>query len=516
MADRVASLRPLTARAASLLLQEGKATAADLLDASRGAAEHWWATGCIVRSEGGDADGAAAADAAAARSDRRREGGRERAGRSAVDGLPYVVKDNLLTEDFPTTACSRMLQGYHHRYDACAVSRLKESGGVLVGKAAMDEFGMGSHSLGAADGGSEPVIGVRNPLDMDRSAGGSSGGTAAAVAAGVALFGLGSDTGGSVRQPAAFCGLTGLKPTYGVVPRDGLIAYASSLDTVGVIGKSVRDVFDVTALVEGAAQHDMTSASRPPQFSVAASESAQKGTDNLRGVRVGIPREARIDEASSSTNEAWSAAASALRDAGAIVVDVTIPTFKECLPAYHLIAHVEAASNLSRYDGIRYGPAGIGAGGGDPSPSLGSQVTHVRSQYFGGEVKRRIIMGTFASSSKFSDGWFLHASKVRAVLTRDFRRCFAADADVLLTPTVVDVAPLLQDVMRMEPTDIYAGDIYTVPANLTGIPSLAVPAGTDVVTGMPRSVQLMAPWYREDRLLRVGAALEAAFDRAQR
>ena len=509
MRTRDEGLRRLTARTASALLREGRTTAAELLAASRGAAARWRGAGCMVSGgDGGDGGGAAAAEDAAARSDRLRRG--DCAGRSAVDGLPYVVKDNMLTRDFPTTACSRMLEGHHHRYDACAVSRLARAGGVLVGKAAMDEFGMGSHSLGrgggGGGGGGGASIGVRNPLDMDRSAGGSSGGTAAAVAAGVALFGLASDTGGSVRQPAAFCGLAGLKPTYGAIPRDGLIAYASSLDTVGVIGKDVDDVFGVLALVEGGTRYDMTSASAGPPRA--------PGAGSLRGVRVGLPREARIDEASPSTEEAWSAAARALRDAGATVVDVSVPTFAACLPAYHLIAHVEAASNLSRYDGIRYGPAGVAAaaagGGGDPA-SLESQVTGVRSRYFGAEVKRRIIMGTFASSSRHSDGWFVRASRVRAVLARDFQRCFAADADVLLTPTATGVAPRLEDVLCMEPTDMYAGDVYTVPANLAGVPALALPAGTDPATGMPRSVQLMAPWYREDRLLGVGAVLEAAF-----
>ena len=539
------SLRELTVRAAARLIAEGRMTSKELVDAAIGAA-------AISATEDAlsDASGMASSSGitqmemmhppslSPSTSSSSSESSSESCA-SFVEGLPFVVKENIVTRSFDTDAGSKMLKGYRHRHDAAVVSRLLRSGAKLVGKTAMDEFGMGSHSL--RHGGT--CIGVRNPRNLMRSAGGSSGGTAAAVAAGIALFGIGSDTGGSVRQPAAFCGLCGLKPTYGLIPRDGLIAYASSLDTVGIIAKTVEDTFDVLEVVEGESMRDMTSSSRPATWrrrrpSVREGDRSRDAAtsyedededdesiiDSLKGMRIGLPVEARIDEASSRATQAWEEAADVLRRAGATVVDVRVPMFEKCLAAYHIIAHTEAASNLSRYDGIRYGPEGVIAhaavrhGMSSALPdrkrelaSLEAQVVDMRSRLFGEEVKRRIIMGTFASSSVRSDGWFVHASRVRAVLAEDMRRCFDAGVDVLLTPTVPDVAPLLEDVMHMEPNDMYAGDIYTVPANLAGLPAFAMPAGIDHDTGMPRSIQLIASWYREDKIRIVASVLQRSF-----
>ena len=401
-------------------------------------------------------------------------------------GVPLVVKDVLHIEGLPTTCGSRVLEGYRPPYTATAVARLEDAGAVVIGKANMDEFAMGSSTENSAF---KPT---RNPWDPTRVPGGSSGGSAAAVAAGMAPVALGSDTGGSIRQPAAFCGIVGLKPTYGRVSRYGLVAFASSLDQVGPLARSVDDVAAVSPILFGHDPRDSTSATEPVPDLAAALERGPEG------LRIGVPSSSLAEGVEPETLACFREALAALEGAGTRVVDVDLPHLPHAIATYYLVATAEASSNLARYDGVRYGFR-------TPDPSdLGEMYGRTRDQGFGPEVKRRIILGTFALSSGYYDAYYLRAQKVRTLIRRDFEQAFEA-CDVVATPTTPTPAFGLGEKTE-DPLQMYLEDIFTVPANLAGIPGLSLPCG--LAGGLPVGLQLLGRPFDEATLLRCGAAYQ--------
>jgi aspartyl-tRNA(Asn)/glutamyl-tRNA(Gln) amidotransferase subunit A len=397
----------------------------------------------------------------------------------ALHGVPVAVKDNLVTLGLPTTCGSRLLEGYVSPYEATAVRRLRAAGAVIVGKTNLDEFGMGSTTEFSAFGP------TRNPRDRSRVPGGSSGGSAAAVAAGIVPIALGSETGGSVRQPAAFCGVVGVKPTYGRVSRYGLVAYASSLDHVGVFGATVADAARALAVLAGPDPRDATALAAPPPdyLAAVAGVPAAPGARSLVGLTVGVPTEYFPEGLDARLRARCHQALECLRELGATVREVSLPHTALAIPAYYIIAPAEASSNLARFDGVRYGQR-------VPAESVRVMLERTRAQ-FGAEVTRRILLGTYVLS---------------AAITADFGRVFADGVDVLFTPTAPTVAPQLGALT--DPYTMYLGDCFTVPANLAGIPALSVPVGR--VDGLPVGGQLMAPHGADARLLEVAAHLEAA------
>lgn len=401
-------------------------------------------------------------------------------------GIPFVHKDVFCTEGARTTAGSRMLAGFVPPYDATVVARLRAAGARCVGKANMDEFAMGSSNENSAFGP------VRNPWDLARVPGGSSGGSAAAVAAGLVPFATGSDTGGSVRQPAAFCGITGLKPSYGRVSRHGMIAYASSLDQAGVLARSIEDCAEVLAIIAGADPLDATSVAAPALDWRAALDAG------VSGLRIGIVGGMFGAGVRGEIAATVRAAMAELERAGARLVDIELPSLAHAIPAYYVIAPAEASSNLSRYDGVRYGHRAEGV------RDLKSLYRQSRSEGFGIEVKRRILAGTYVLSSGYYDAYYLRAQQVRQRIADDFRAAFA-HVDVLAGPTTPDVAFRLGDKVD-DPLAMYAADINTVAVNLAGLPAVSLPAG--FVDGLPVGLQLIAPAFREDRLLAAGHALQ--------
>ena len=415
--------------------------------------------------------------------------GRQRGLRDgALAGIPAAVKDNLVTADFPTTCGSRILRGFRSPYEATAVRRLRRAGAVVLGKTNMDEFGMGSSTENSAFGP------TRNPWHRDRVPGGSSGGSAAAVAAGIVPVALGSDTGGSVRQPASFCGVVGIKPTYGRVSRYGLVAFASSLDQVGALGRTVRDAATLLEVVSGHDPRDATSVNRPVPPLAAACERG------VRGLVVGVPREYFPPGLDPVVRRLAERALGALEGAGAEVRDVSLPHTRYAIPAYYIIAPAEASSNLARYDGVRFGRRSRGAGSTEQLYELS------RSDGFGTEVKRRILLGTYALSAGYYDAYYGRAQEARAVIAHDFERVFGDGVDVLFTPTSPTPAFRLGERIH-DPYRMYLSDVFTVPANLAGVPALSVPIG--LAEGLPVGGQLMAAHWREDTLLTAAAAIEA-------
>ncbi len=415
--------------------------------------------------------------------------GRERGPRDgALAGIPVAVKDNLATADFPTTCGSRILQGFRSPYEATAVRRLRRAGAVVLGKTNMDEFGMGSSTENSAFGP------TRNPWHRERVPGGSSGGSAAAVAAGIVPVAVGSDTGGSVRQPASFCGVVGIKPTYGRVSRYGLVAFASSLDQVGALGRTVRDAAALLEVVSGRDPRDATSVNRPVPPLAAACDRG------VRGLVVGVPREYFPPRLDPVVRRLAERALSALEAAGAEVRDVSLPHTRYAIPAYYIIAPAEASSNLARYDGVRFGRR---CGEADSTERL---YELSRSEGFGTEVKRRILLGTYALSAGYYDAYYGRAQEARAVIAHDFERVFRDGVDVLFTPTSPTPAFRLGERIH-DPYQMYLSDIFTVPANLAGVPALSVPIG--LAEGLPVGGQLMAAHWREDTLLTAAAAIEA-------
>lgn len=423
---------------------------------------------------------AAAADAARARG----EGGE-------LLGLPVAVKDVLNVKGDPCACASRILKGYVAPYDATAVSALRAAGAVLAGRTNMDEFAMGSSTENSA------FFATRNPWNLDCVPGGSSGGSAAAVAAGEALAALGSDTGGSVRQPAAFCGCVGLKPTYGRISRYGLTAFASSLDQIGPITRDVRDAAMLLKAMAVPDPLDSTSVDVPaPDYMAALGE-------RLDGLRLGLPREFFADGLDPEVNRCVLTAIELCRKLGASVVDVSLPMAPHAIATYHIIACAEASSNLARFDGVRYG---FRAGGANDPVEL---CCRTRAAGFGPEVKRRIILGAYVLSSGYYDAYYVRALKVRTLIRRDFDRAFAS-CDALLSPVTPTAAYRLGEKIQ-DPLQMYLGDLYTIPANLAGICALAVPCG---MTGaaLPVGMQIMGPAFREEIPLRVGHAYQQATD----
>jgi aspartyl-tRNA(Asn)/glutamyl-tRNA(Gln) amidotransferase subunit A len=400
-------------------------------------------------------------------------------------GVPVALKDNMCTRGVPTTCSSKILDGWLPPYDATVVERLVAAGAIPIGKTNLDEFAMGSSTENSAFGP------TRNPLDPTRVPGGSSGGSAAAVAAGFAAVGLGSDTGGSIRQPAALCGVVGVKPTYGVVSRYGLVAFASSLDQIGPVTHSVSDAATVLEAIAGHDPRDSTSIPQP------APRLLDGLDDGVEGLRVGritdLPRGADPD-----VEERLEVAFEALVKAGATVVDVQVPAFTYGLTAYYLIAPAEASSNLARYDGVRYGLR-------VEAPDTNAMYGVTRAAGFGDEVKRRIMLGTYALSAGYYDAYYGKALKVRRMIADDFDRAYQ-HADVLLTPTSPSVAFPFGD-KTADPFQMYLCDTYTIPSNLSGHPGISVPFGTGD-HDLPVGVQVLAPALGEALMFRVAKTLE--------
>jgi aspartyl-tRNA(Asn)/glutamyl-tRNA(Gln) amidotransferase subunit A len=402
-------------------------------------------------------------------------------------GVPIALKDNLCTRGIPTTCSSRILEGWRPPYDATVVERLTAAGAVLVGKTNLDEFAMGSSTENSAFGP------TRNPHDTSRVPGGSSGGSAASVAAGFAAGAFGSDTGGSIRQPAALCGVVGVKPTYGVVSRYGLVAFASSLDQIGPLAQTVEDA---AVLLEVIAGHDPLDSTSVPQPAPPVRAALDEGVEGLRIGRItDLP-----SGADPEVTDQLEAAFASLERAGAKVVDVTVPAFGYGLTAYYLIAPAEASSNLARYDGVRYGLR-------VDAPDTAAMNAATRVAGFGAEVKRRIMLGTYALSAGYYDAYYGKALKVRRLIADDFARAYE-DADVLLTPTAPSVAFPLGDKTE-NPLAMYLCDVYTMPSPLAGHPAMSVPFGRGE-GGLPIGLQVLAPALQEPLMFRVAAALEAA------
>jgi aspartyl-tRNA(Asn)/glutamyl-tRNA(Gln) amidotransferase subunit A len=429
--------------------------------------------------------------AAAADVDRRRAAGETLA---PLAGVPVAVKDVVVTKGLPSTAGSRILQGWIPPYDATLVTRLREAGLPILGKTNMDEFAMGSSTEWSAYGP------THNPWDLSRIPGGSGGGSAAAVAAYEAPLAIGTDTGGSIRQPAAVTGTVGAKPTYGGVSRYGLIALASSLDQAGPV---TRTVLDAALLHEVIGGHDPRDSTSIPEPVPAVVEAARRA--DVRGLRVGIVRELSGEGYQAGVRVRFDEAVQLLVEAGAEVVEVSCPHFEYALAAYYLILPSEASSNLARFDAMRYGLR-VGPEGID-QPSAEEVMAATREAGFGPEVKRRIILGTYALSSGYYDAYYGQAQKVRTLVQRDFSAAFE-QADVLVSPTAPTTAFPLGDKLD-DPMAMYLNDIATIPANLAGVPGLSLPSGLADEDGLPAGFQILAPAKQDQRLYEVAAALEA-------
>jgi aspartyl-tRNA(Asn)/glutamyl-tRNA(Gln) amidotransferase subunit A len=414
----------------------------------------------------------------------------ERPQASPLHGIPLALKDVICSAGVPTTCGSRILEHFVPPYDATAVARLRSAGSILLGKTNTDAFAMGSSTENSA------FFPTHNPWDLGRVPGGSSGGSAAAVAAGECLAALGSDTGGSVRQPAAFCGVVGLKPTYGRVSRYGLVAFASSLDQIGVLAKDVTDAALLLGLIAGHDPLDSTSLDVPvPDYCAALAA----GVD---GVRVGVPQEVFVAGIQPEVEAAVRAALDLLADLGAEVIEVSLPHTEYALAAYYLVAPAEASANLARYDGVRYGLR-------VEAPTLDATYEATRGEGFGPEVKRRIMLGTYALSAGYYDAYYLKAQKVRTLIKQDFDRAFER-VDVLATPTTPTTAFRIGERMD-DPLQMYLSDVLTVSANLAGVCALSLPCGFDD-EGLPIGLQIIGPACGEERILQVAHAYEQATD----
>ncbi len=407
--------------------------------------------------------------------------------RHAVAGIPLALKDVFTTKGIRTTCGSKILETYVPPYDATCWQRLSGHGSVLLGKTNCDEFAMGSSNENSAYGP------VHNPHDLDRVPGGSSGGSAAAVAAGETVWALGTDTGGSVRQPAALCGVVGLKPTYGRISRYGLIAFASSLDTVGTFTRSVRDAATLLGAMAGEDHRDATSLEHP------VDDYAANIDGGVDGLRVGVVAVAFGEGVEPAVRDAVRAAVDRMSDLGAKVGETSLPHTEYALSAYYLIAPSEASSNLARYDGVRYGLRVDGA------DSI-EMMFRTRGQGFGAEVKRRIMLGTYALSAGYYEAYYGQAQKVRTLVIRDYEAAFT-DYDVLVSPTTPTTAFRIGE-KADDPLAMYLNDVFTIPANLGGVPAMTIPCGADDA-GLPIGLQLTAPALAESTLFRAGAALEA-------
>jgi aspartyl-tRNA(Asn)/glutamyl-tRNA(Gln) amidotransferase subunit A len=405
-------------------------------------------------------------------------------------GVPIAIKDVMVTRGVRSTAGSKMLDNFIPPYDCTAVARLEAAGAIILGKTNCDEFAMGSSNENSAYGP------VRNPRDTTRVSGGSSGGSAAAVAAGTAVASLGSDTGGSIRQPASFCGVVGLKPTYGRVSRYGLIAFASSLDHIGPFTKTVKDAAILLHVIAGRDAMDSTTADVPvPDY-------VQEVGKPVRGMKLGVPREYLGEGLDPEVRASVEAAIQLLAEAGAQIVPISLPHTPYAVPTYYVVATAEASANLARYDGVRYGYRSPHA------RTLAEMYRKTRDEGFGAEVKRRIMLGTYVLSSGYYDAYYLKAQKVRALLARDFQNAFA-NVDAIVTPTAPTPAFKLGE-KADDPLSMYLADIYTVTADLAGIPGISVPCG-QTKSGLPIGLQVLGRHFDESTILRVAHVVEHGF-----
>lgn len=411
-------------------------------------------------------------------------------GETPLGGMAIAVKDNICTKGMRTSCGSHILHNYRAQYDATAIERLNNAGAVMIGKTNMDEFAMGSSNESSAFGI------VRNPWDVTRVPGGSSGGSAVAVASGVVRASLGSETGGSVRQPAALCGIVGLKPTYGRISRYGLVAFASSLDNIGIFGRTASDVADVLGVVAGHDPHDSTSADvAVPDYKFSL------GAD-VAGKTIGVPRALFGEGLDADVRDSVETAIENFRSLGAKIVDVELPHAKYGIAVYYIIATAEASSNLARYDGARYGFRA------DDAPGLREMYFKTREAGFGPEVKRRIMLGTYVLSSGYYDAYYSKAQKVRNMVKMDYEQAFTA-CDAILTPTSPSTAFKIGE-RSDDPLAMYLSDIYTVSANLAGVPAISVPCGLSD-NGLPIGLQLVGNFWSEDVLLNLASVYETAF-----
>ncbi|WP_323005533.1 Asp-tRNA(Asn)/Glu-tRNA(Gln) amidotransferase subunit GatA [Pseudorhodobacter sp.] len=411
-------------------------------------------------------------------------------------GIPLGIKDLFCTKGVPSQAASAILKGFKPEYESTVTTRLFDAGAVMLGKLNMDEFAMGSSNETSCYGN------AINPWKVDDrtlTPGGSSGGSAAAVAADMCLAATGTDTGGSIRQPAAFTGIVGIKPTYGRVSRWGVVAFASSLDQAGPMTKSVRDAAIMLGAMCGHDAKDSTSADLAvPDFEAAL-------TGDIRGKKIGIPHEYRMDGMPAEIEKLWADGTAMLKDAGAEIVDISLPHTKYALPAYYVIAPAEASSNLARYDGVRYGHrAALGAGDG-----ITEMYEKTRAEGFGPEVQRRVMIGTYVLSAGFYDAYYNRARRVRALIKRDFDQVFAAGIDAILTPTTPSSAFGLGEMANVDPIQMYLNDVFTVTVNLAGLPGISVPVGQDA-QGLPLGLQVIGKPWDEAGLLNHAYVLEQA------
>ena len=406
-----------------------------------------------------------------------------------LHGIPLAIKDNIVMRGVPTSAGSKILEGYESPYDASVVDRLARAGAVIVGTTRCDEFAMGSSTDNCAYGP------AHNPWDVTRTPGGSSGGSAAAVAAGLVPIALGSDTGGSIRQPASLCGVVGVKPTYGRVSRYGLIAFASSLDQIGPLARSVREAAEVLEVISGHDPRDSTSAQRPvPRFT-------QSLDRNVRGLKIGVPRHLITDAVDADVRTAFVEALEVARSLGATVTDVELPHADQGIPVYYLVATAEASANLARFDGVRFGLRAAEAS------TLADMYDRSRHDGFGAEVKRRIMLGTYVLSAGYYDAYYLKAQQVRTLIADDYTRAFES-VDVIALPTSPSAAFRLGE--RVEnPLQMYLADVFTVGANLAGLPGVSVPCGM-TADNLPIGLQLVSRPWEEATMLRMADAYEAA------
>jgi len=469
-------------------LRSGQITAVELTDASLAAIDSSKPLNAFVH----DTSEIARAQAIAA--DERLQAG------EAPDmcGLPIGIKDLFCTNGVTTQAASAILDGFKPQYESTVSEKLFNNGAVMVGKLNMDEFAMGSSNETSVYGN---AVNPWKVDDRDLTPGGSSGGSAAAVAAETCLAATGTDTGGSIRQPAAFTGITGIKPTYGRCSRWGIVAFASSLDQAGPVTKDVRDAAIMLEAMAGFDAKDSTSVNLPvPNFEAAL-------TGDIRGKTIGIPKEYRVDGMPDELETLWSDGTSMLRDAGAIIKNISLPHTKYALPAYYVIAPAEASSNLARYDGVRFGQrAKLEAGDG-----ITEMYEKTRADGFGAEVKRRIMIGTYVLSAGFYDAYYNRARRVRALIKRDFEQVFSDGVDAILTPSTPSAAFGLGEMAALDPVKMYLFDVFTVTVNLAGLPGISIPAGLDS-KGLPLGLQLIGRPWEEGDLLNTAFALENSLD----
>ena len=481
----MSDLSKLTIAAARDAMRKGELTSVELTDA------------CLSEIEGASALNAFVHNTPEmAREQAKAADARRGADAPDMNGVPVGIKDLFCTKGVPSQAASGILEGFRPEYESTVSGKLFDAGAVMLGKLNMDEFAMGSSNETSVYGD------AINPWKNDDRAltpGGSSGGSAAAVAADLCLGATGTDTGGSIRQPAAFTGITGIKPTYGRCSRWGVVAFASSLDQAGPMTKDVRDAAIMLEAMCGFDAKDSTSANLAvPNFEAAL-------TGDIRGKKIGIPKEYRMEGMPAEIEQLWADGQAMLKDAGAEIIDISLPHTKYALPAYYVIAPAEASSNLARYDGVRFGHrATLDAGDG-----ITEMYEKTRAEGFGAEVQRRVMVGTYVLSAGFYDAYFNRARKVRTLIKQDFENVFNAGVDAILTPATPSAAFGLGEAKSADPVQMYLNDVFTVTVNLAGLPGIAVPAGTDA-SGLPLGLQLIGRPWEEGDLLNSAYALERA------